>query len=103
MRPTPRLAAVVGGLLTCTMLIPPVAADAKPSGSAPTEKTVSDGTTTFKVVTNPDGGATLSYSLNAHAPWEGYRVAVNGTLGRVELDVVEALLVLEDCDDAIER
>ncbi|GGF43408.1 dehydrogenase [Microbacterium sorbitolivorans] len=34
-------------------------------------------------------GATLSYSLNAHAPWEGYRVAVNGTEGRVELDVVE--------------
>ena len=26
-------------------------------------------------------GATLSYSLNAHAPWEGYRVAVNGTAG----------------------
>jgi predicted dehydrogenase len=34
-------------------------------------------------------GATLSYSLNAHSPWEGYRVAVNGTEGRVELDVVE--------------
>jgi predicted dehydrogenase len=40
-------------------------------------------------------GATLSYSLNAHAPWEGYRVAVNGTLGRVELDVVERGAVLE--------
>jgi len=36
-----------------------------------------------------DSGATMSYSLNAHAPWEGYRVAVNGTAGRVELDVVE--------------
>jgi len=40
-------------------------------------------------------GATLSYSLNAHAPWEGYRVAVNGTLGRAELDVVERGAVLE--------
>lgn len=40
-------------------------------------------------------GATLSYSLNAHAPWEGYRVAVNGTLGRVELDVVERGALLE--------
>jgi predicted dehydrogenase len=40
-------------------------------------------------------GATLSYSLNAHAPWEGYRVAINGTLGRVELDVVERGAVLE--------
>ncbi|WES63039.1 Gfo/Idh/MocA family oxidoreductase [Microbacter sp. GSS18] len=41
-------------------------------------------------------GATLSYSLNAHAPWEGYRVAVNGTEGRVELDVVERGAVLAD-------
>jgi len=41
-------------------------------------------------------GATLSYSLNAHSPWEGYRVAVNGTLGRVELDVVERGEVLVD-------
>ncbi|WP_137845494.1 Gfo/Idh/MocA family oxidoreductase [Microbacterium sp. 2FI] len=41
-------------------------------------------------------GATLSYSLNAHAPWEGYRVAVNGTLGRAELEVVERGAVLED-------
>lgn len=40
-------------------------------------------------------GATLSYSLNAHAPWEGYRVAVNGTLGRVELDVVERGALVE--------
>ncbi|WP_432104277.1 Gfo/Idh/MocA family protein [Streptomyces sp. bgisy091] len=34
-------------------------------------------------------GATLSYSLNAHSPWEGYRVSVNGTRGRAELLVVE--------------
>lgn len=39
-------------------------------------------------------GATMSYSLNAHSPWEGYRVAVNGTLGRVELEVVERGAVL---------
>lgn len=39
-------------------------------------------------------GATLSYSLNAHCPWEGYRVAVNGTRGRAELDVVERAAVL---------
>ncbi|MFI7697824.1 Gfo/Idh/MocA family protein [Nonomuraea sp. NPDC049480] len=31
----------------------------------------------------------LTYSLHAHAPWEGYRVAFNGTAGRLELDVVE--------------
>ncbi|WP_456823447.1 Gfo/Idh/MocA family protein [Cellulomonas sp. P5_E12] len=34
-------------------------------------------------------GATLTYSLNAHSPWEGYRVTVNGTAGRAELEVVE--------------
>lgn len=35
------------------------------------------------------GGSSLSYTLNAHSPWEGYRVAINGTEGRIELDVVE--------------
>ena len=35
------------------------------------------------------GGPVLTYSLNAHSPWEGYRVAINGTRGRLELDVVE--------------
>ncbi len=34
-------------------------------------------------------GAILTYALNAHSPWEGYRVCVNGTEGRIELDVVE--------------
>jgi predicted dehydrogenase len=34
-------------------------------------------------------GATLSYHLTAYSPWEGYRVMVNGTGGRVELEVVE--------------
>jgi predicted dehydrogenase len=38
-------------------------------------------------------GALLTYSLNAHAPWEGYRVALNGTRGRLELDVVERAAV----------
>ncbi|MEW9533791.1 Gfo/Idh/MocA family protein [Microbispora sp. NPDC049125] len=35
------------------------------------------------------GGAMLTYSLNAHSPFEGYRVAFNGTGGRLELEVVE--------------
>ena len=61
MRPTPTVAAIVGGLLTCTLLAPPTTADADPYGSGPTEKTVTDGTTSFRVVTNPNGGATLSY------------------------------------------
>jgi hypothetical protein len=48
------------------------------------------------LVVDYDSGATLSYSLNAHSPWEGYRVAVNGTLGRAELEVVERGAVLAD-------
>ena len=39
-------------------------------------------------------GAVMSYSLNAHSPWEGYRVSVNGTAGRAELEVVERGFVL---------
>jgi len=50
------------------------------------------------LVVDYDSGATMSYSLNAHSPWEGYRVMVNGTLGRAELEVVErgAVLVGDD-------
>ncbi|WP_432564608.1 Gfo/Idh/MocA family protein [Kineococcus sp. SYSU DK003] len=40
------------------------------------------------------GTATMSYALNAHSPWEGYVVNVNGTLGRAELTVVERGAVL---------
>ena len=34
-------------------------------------------------------GATMTYHLTAYSPWEGYRVAFNGSAGRLELDVVE--------------
>ncbi|GIE97706.1 Gfo/Idh/MocA family protein [Paractinoplanes rishiriensis] len=44
------------------------------------------------------GGATLTYSLNAHSPWEGYRVTVNGTAGRAELEVVERGHITLDAD-----
>ena len=59
----------------------------------------SDGITiedNLALVVDYASGATLSYSLNAHAPWEGYRVAVNGTLGRAELEVVERGAVLAE-------
>lgn len=52
----------------------------------------SDGITiedNLNVVVGYRGGASMSYSLHAHCPWEGYRVAINGTEGRIELDVVE--------------
>ncbi len=50
------------------------------------------------VVVTYEGGPILSYALNAHAPWEGYRVGINGTLGRAELDVVERPSVILDED-----
>ena len=34
-------------------------------------------------------GALLSYALVAYSPWEGFKVAITGDKGRVELDVVE--------------
>lgn len=37
--------------------------------------------------------AIMTYSLNAHSPWEGYRVCFNGTKGRLEFNVVEAAYV----------
>ncbi|MEU8078513.1 Gfo/Idh/MocA family oxidoreductase [Catellatospora citrea] len=35
-------------------------------------------------------GATMSYHLTAYSPWEGYRIAFNGSRGRLELDIVES-------------
>ncbi|WLQ07260.1 Gfo/Idh/MocA family protein [Arthrobacter oryzae] len=50
------------------------------------------------LVVEYSGGPRLSYSLNAHSPWEGYRVAVNGTEGRAELEVVERAAVVHSTD-----
>lgn len=52
----------------------------------------------LSVLVDYDSGASMSYSLNAHSPWEGYRVSINGTQGRAELEVVErgAALIGED-------
>ena len=61
MRPIPTLAAIVSGLLTATMLTPVGAAEARPAGASYTERDISDGVTTFTVVTNPGDGATLSF------------------------------------------
>ncbi|MFP3713097.1 Gfo/Idh/MocA family protein [Puerhibacterium sp. TATVAM-FAB25] len=45
---------------------------------------------TLGLVVEYAGGPVLTYSLVAYAPWEGYRVVVNGSLGRAELEVVES-------------
>jgi predicted dehydrogenase len=53
------------------------------------------------VIVDYDRGATLSYALNAHSPWEGYRIGINGTEGRAELEVVERAAVLVGADGRV--
>ena len=43
---------------------------------------------TFCAIAKYDGGAMMSFSLNASLPYEGYRLAINGTEGRIESDCV---------------
>jgi predicted dehydrogenase len=40
---------------------------------------------TMSALVKYSNGVTMSYSLNAHMPFEGYRVAFNGELGRLEV------------------
>ena len=44
---------------------------------------------TMSVMVRYHNKAQMSYSLNAHCPWEGYRICFNGTKGRLEFNVVE--------------
>ena len=44
---------------------------------------------TMNVLVKYEKGTTMSYSLNAYSPYEGFRVVFTGTEGRMELDVVE--------------
>lgn len=57
---------------------------------------------TLSLVVDYTSGVSMSYSLTAHSPWEGYRVAINGTRGRVEMDVVErGAVLLDESDDHV--
>src|SRR5205814_580899 len=42
-------------------------------------------------------GATMTYHLTAYSPWEGYRLMVNGSRGRLELDVSADAVALRVC------
>jgi predicted dehydrogenase len=53
------------------------------------------------VIVDYQSGATLSYALNAHSPGEGYRIYVNGTQGRAELEVIERAAVLVDAEGRV--
>jgi predicted dehydrogenase len=46
---------------------------------------------TMAVTARYHGGVLLSYCLIAYSPWEGLRVAITGSKGRVELEVVESI------------
>ncbi|MBX3011864.1 MAG: Gfo/Idh/MocA family oxidoreductase [Caldilineaceae bacterium] len=46
---------------------------------------------TMSVTARYRNGVILTYSLIAYSPWEGYRVAVTGEKGRIELDLVESV------------
>ena len=46
---------------------------------------------TVCVVARYRNGVLMSYNLVAYAPWEGMKVAITGTKGRVELAVIEAV------------
>jgi predicted dehydrogenase len=48
---------------------------------------------TMNVIVRYNTGATLNYSLNAFNAWEGYRIAFNGTKGRLEHEIVEQAYV----------
>jgi predicted dehydrogenase len=43
--------------------------------------------------------AVMSYHLTAYSPWEGYRIAFNGTKGRLEFEVVESAYTSGGSDD----
>lgn len=51
---------------------------------------------TMCLVVGYESGAVMSYSLNSFLPWEGYRVAFNGTMGRLEHDCQETVYVSGD-------
>ena len=50
---------------------------------------------TMNLVVQYANGCQMSYSLNAYCPWEGYKVAFTGTKGRIELEVIEAVIPSE--------
>lgn len=44
---------------------------------------------TMAVMVKYNTGAFLTYSLNAYMPWEGFRIALNGSKGRIEMAIGE--------------
>ncbi|MFC5468712.1 Gfo/Idh/MocA family oxidoreductase [Cohnella suwonensis] len=57
---------------------------------------------TMGVLVRYKNNAIMTYSLNAYLPWEGYRIAFNGTKGRIEMTIVEQSYVNAGGDKAME-
>jgi predicted dehydrogenase len=57
---------------------------------------------TMGVMVRYKNKAILTYSLNAYMPWEGYRIAFNGSKGRIEMSIVEKSYVNAGGDRALE-
>jgi predicted dehydrogenase len=55
---------------------------------------------TMSVSVRYRNGVLLSYCLIAYSPWEGLHVAITGTKGRIELDVVENINILQTDEEA---
>lgn len=51
---------------------------------------------TMNVMVEYANGAQMCYSLNAYSPWEGFRIGITGTKGRVEMEVLENVYVNGD-------
>jgi len=51
---------------------------------------------TMSVMVSYRNGVTMSYSLNAFCPWEGYAITFNGTLGRLEHKCEESVYINAD-------
>ncbi|MBN1313773.1 MAG: Gfo/Idh/MocA family oxidoreductase [Anaerolineae bacterium] len=49
---------------------------------------------TMAVTVRYNNGVLLSYCLVAYSPWEGLRVAITGTKGRIEMDIEESIIHL---------
>ena len=50
----------------------------------------------MNVIVRYQSGTLMSYCLNAFLPWEGYRIAFNGTKGRLEHGTVESTYIAGD-------
>lgn len=57
---------------------------------------------TMGVLVKYKNNAILTYSLNAYMPWEGFRVCVNGSKGRIQMSVVEQTYVNAGGNPALE-